>query len=74
MSYRLEVSINGIKNNEIVPVVLEHDEKWEEIVNFTLGNAGNRQKVEFLLYKNGEPNLYLEPLRLWVDVKQQPPE
>ena len=74
MSYRLEVSINGIKNNEIVPVVLEHDEKWEEIVNFTLGNAGNRQKVEFLLYKNGEPNLYLEPLRLWLDVKQQPPE
>ncbi len=32
--------------------------------------AGENQKVEFLLYKDAETEPCLEPLRLWVDVKQ----
>ena len=70
VSYRLEVRIDGMKNNEIEPIVLGHNEKWEEIVSFTPDKAGNREKVEFLLYKNGEAEPFLEPLRLWLDVTE----
>ncbi len=69
VSYRVEVLLNGIKDDEVGPVRLEQDEKYEETVTFTLYQAGNNQKIEFLLYKNGDTEPYLEPLRLWIDVK-----
>ena len=68
VSYRVEVRINNEKNNEVEPIVIENDGKWEKEIGFILQIAGEKQKVEFLLYKNGEPKPYLEPLRLWVDV------
>lgn len=70
VSYRIEVRINGTRNNEVKPIVLEHDEKWEEIVSFSLSEPGEDQKVEFFLYKNGEIEPCLKPLHLWVDVTQ----
>lgn len=69
-SYRVEVRINGDKNNEAGPIVLENDEKWIQEVSFVPQVAGEKQKVEFFLYKNGEPKPYLEPLRLWIDVTE----
>lgn len=70
VSYRVEVRIGGVRNNEVGPVVLANEQKWEEIVSFTLDKAGDSQKVEFLLYKNEETEPYLEPLHLWVDVTE----
>jgi len=70
VSYRLEVRINGARNNELGPIVLEHDEKWEREISFVPEKAGENQKVEFFLYLNGEAEPYLEPLRVWVDVKK----
>ena len=70
VSYRVEVKIDGVRNNEVGPLVLRHGEKWEEEVSFVPEVAGENQKIEFLLYKNSEAKPYLEPLRLWVDVKQ----
>jgi len=70
VSYRLEVRINGLKNNEVGPIVLEHEEKWESEISFVPQVAGEKQKVEFLLYKNGGGQPCLEPLRLWVDVTE----
>ena len=70
MDYRVEVRIDGIKNNEVSSIVLENDVEWEQQVSFVFHTAGEKQKVEFLLYKNGETTLYLEPLHLWVDVIQ----
>ena len=70
VSYEVEVRIDGVGNNEVGPVVLGHDEKWEEAVSFTLDRAGDSQKVEFLLYKNGGSEPYLKPLHLWVNVKE----
>ena len=29
MSYRVEVNVDGIRNNETGPIVLGHEEKWE---------------------------------------------
>ena len=68
VTYRVEAVIDGVKNNEVGPVVLEHDGEWEEIVGFTPGRAGDNQKVEFLLYKQGQNEIY-QKLHLWVDVR-----
>ena len=70
VSYRLEVRIDGVRNTEVGPLVLKHDEKWQEIVSFAPGRIGDNQKLEFLLYKNGENEPYLKPLYLWVNVKE----
>jgi len=63
------VRIDGVKHKELGALVLEHDERWEEIVSFTPDRAGDNQKVEFLLYKNGENEPYLK-LHLWLKVKE----
>ncbi len=68
VTYRVEVAIDGVKNNEVGPVALDHDGEWEEIVGFTPGRAGDNQKVEFLLYKQGQNEVY-QRLHLWVDVR-----
>jgi len=68
VTYQVEVAIDGVKNNEVGPVALDHDGEWEEIVGFTSGRAGDNQKVEFLLYKQGQNEIY-QRLHLWVDVR-----
>ena len=59
--------IDEIKNSEVGPVTLDHDGEWEEIVGFTPGRAGDKQKVEFLLYEQGQSEVY-QRLHLWVGV------
>ncbi len=68
VTYRVEVAIGEVKNNEVGPVTLDHDGKWEEIVGFTPDKAGDKQKVEFLLYRQGQNEVY-QRLHLWVDVR-----
>ncbi|MEA2085465.1 MAG: DUF1616 domain-containing protein [Chloroflexota bacterium] len=68
VSYRVEVRVGGVGNDEVGPVLLEHEQKWEGAVSFTPGKAGGKQKVEFILYKSGEAGPCLEPLHLWIDV------
>ncbi len=69
VNYRVEVRVDGARDNQMGPLELGHDGKWEESVSFTPDRAGNNQKVEFLLYKDGENEPYLK-LHLWVDVKE----
>lgn len=69
VSYRVEVSINGIKNNEVGPVILRYGEIWEGEVSFVSEAAGEEQKVEFFLFKQGESEPY-SCLYLWLDVTQ----
>ena len=69
MSYRVEVAVDGITNKEIGLVALAHQEKWEEEIGFIPAKLGDNQKVEFLLYKDGEDEPY-HRLHLWVNVKQ----
>ena len=68
-TYRLEVTIDGVKKNEVGPITLEHDEKWEKAVSFTPGRIGTNQKVEFLLYRQGQNDVY-QSLHLWVNVTE----
>ena len=68
VTYRVEVTIDGVQNNEVGPVALDHDGEWEKIVGFTPNKAEDNQKVEFLLYKQGQNEVY-QRLHLWVDVR-----
>lgn len=68
VTYRVEVVIDGVKNNEVGPVALDHDGKWEKVIGFTPGRAGDNQKVEFLLYRQGQKEVYRR-IHLPVDVR-----
>ena len=70
VSYRVEVKIDGVKNNKLGPVVLAHEQKWEEKINFIPDKVGDNQKVDFLLYRNEEAEPVLEPLHLWINVTE----
>lgn len=66
----MKVRIEGAAYAEVGPVEVKPDEKWEGTVSFTINRVGNKQKVEFLLYKVGESEPCVRPLRLWIDVKE----
>ena len=67
-TYRVEIRIDGMVNNEIGPITLQHNEKWQDVVRFTPVQVGDKQKVEFLLYKAGQTGIY-QQLYLYVDVQ-----
>ena len=69
VSYRVEVRVDGVKNNEVGAVLLEHDEKWEGEISFVPTVAGDNQKAGFLLYKEGQSEAY-QSLHLWVNVTE----
>lgn len=68
VSYRVEVKIDELKKDEVGPIVLSNEQKWEEIISFRPDKVSDNVKVEFVLYKNGEATPHLEPLHLWVNV------
>ena len=69
VSYRVEVTIDGIRYNEIDSIVVPHEGKWEREVSFTPAKLGDNQKVEFVLYKKGQSQPY-RLLHLWVNVRR----
>ena len=44
-SYRIEMTIDGVKNGEVGPLVLADEAEIEEEVNFVPQKAGDYQKV-----------------------------
>lgn len=69
-SYRVEIKIGDILYKEISTEVLNNEGKWQEKVSFVPQLAGEKQKVEFWLYKDDQQKPYYEqPLHLYVDVK-----
>ena len=76
-SYKIEICIGGEKaklrvggeDRDEIMVELKNGEEWREKVGFVPQKAGERQKVEFVLYKDGEP-YFEEPLHLWIDVEE----
>lgn len=69
-SYQAEVRINGVSNNRVGPIALANEQGWEGMLGFISDSVGNNQKVEFLLFKGEEMEPCLEPLRLWVNVRE----
>jgi len=64
-SYFIDVEVDSKSIGISSTVVLNNDEQWEQPVVFRLWQAGNSQKVEFVLYKDNSP--YKE-CYLWVNV------
>ncbi|MBI4181322.1 MAG: DUF1616 domain-containing protein [Chloroflexi bacterium] len=68
VTYRVEIKIDGVINSQVGELTLEPDEKQEEKVGFTPNRVGDKQKVELLLYKQGQSEVYRQ-LLLWLDVR-----
>lgn len=68
-TYGVDVLFDERKALEIGPVSLSDGEEWRDIVALIPTEAGEDQKVEFLLYKGEETEPYLA-LHLWLDVRE----
>ena len=66
-SYRVEAGGYGVSRRELGPIVLEHRERFEQAVSFTPERPGEGLKIEFLLYKEGQAEIY-QSLYLLVNV------
>ena len=66
VTYQLEVRLNGAVIDE-KSIDLTHNETWESPFIFKAKKAGETQKLEFLLHKNGKKEPY-RSLHLWLDV------
>ena len=70
ISYRVEItSIEGYITG-YGPVKLQHDQKHEQEVDIILFKPGDKQKVEFRLFKEEETDVY-RLLYLWIDIIEQ---
>ena len=70
VDYRVEITINGLGVQAAGPIPLAHEEKWERELVFVPTAPGENEKVEFILYKNGDVDPLLEPLHLWIKVTE----
>ena len=67
ISYCIESLVDGVSIGNLVYIVVQDGQKWEQTVAVSHLIPGFRQKIEFLLYKNDE---LLHQLYIWVDVVQ----
>lgn len=67
--YHLELTADGKNILKVGPITLGDEKKWEEVVRFKPLQAGEDQKIEFWLYKNGQTEPAMEPLYLWIEVR-----
>ena len=69
--YRVEITINGVRSKEVDIGTLAHQQKWEKEISFVAQPAGEKQKVEFWLYRDNEVEPYhQDPLQLEIDIRQ----
>ena len=67
--YKVEIQMEGAEVGEANIGTLANQQKWEQKVSFIPQVVGANQTVNFILYKDGEAELYLkEPLTLHIDV------
>lgn len=68
MDYRVEIRIRDETINQLTISSLDDGQKWEQVISFTSEIPGEKQKVEFYLYRNDESQPYFkDPLRLYID-------
>jgi uncharacterized membrane protein len=67
VTYRVEIWINGNKEDELSAITLDHGQRWEHEVSFSFQEAGPHQEVSFLLFKQGQSDPY-GTLHLFVNV------
>jgi len=67
-AHRVAVRIDGETTDSIDGLLLADGDRWQKTVELTPTHAGEDQKVEFLLYKDGESAPFRR-LHLWLSVK-----
>jgi len=67
-TYEFEIRIDGEVADELESVHVAEGEAWENQVTIVPDHAGPEQKVEFLLYREGEGDPYRN-LHLFIDVE-----
>ena len=75
-AYGIEATVDGQAAGFADSVRLKDEERWEELVTLVPNQAGNSQKVEFLLRReemDGVEEAY-RAVHLWVDVDAPPAE
>lgn len=70
VTYQVKIKMDGVTTGRLKPIVLKPSEKYEQLVTFTPDEPGDKQKVEFLLFKQGQSEIY-RSLHLWVNVKME---
>jgi uncharacterized membrane protein len=68
VSYKIVVRLDNETISTIDDIVLSHGGKWEQEYVFTPQKAGERMKLEFILYRVGVEGPY-RSLHLWVTVR-----
>lgn len=71
VNYTVYVKIGNAVKSTIGPIALSNEQKWEHPVEFSADKPGQNQKVEFLLYREGDTAPY-RSLHIWVNVKALP--
>jgi uncharacterized membrane protein len=66
-AYKIEIRLGGKNIQEIGPFNLDAEEKREQKVTITPAQTGDKQELEFLLYKEGGTDVYAS-VHLWIDV------
>jgi uncharacterized membrane protein len=66
-TYKIEITLDGKNIREIGPFNLDAEEKREQKVTITPAQTGDKQELEFLLYKEGDTDVYAS-VHLWIDV------
>jgi len=69
VTYRIVVTLDNETITTIENIKLSHEEKWEQNLTFTPQKAGDKMKLEFLLYREGVKEPY-RTLHLWITVLQ----
>jgi len=76
-TYRVTIQVDGMQVgipfqgrivDEIIPITLTREEKWEQEIGIVPQHLGDNQKVEIFLYKEGGAKPYLN-LNFWINVK-----
>ncbi len=66
-TYYIDTVIDGVNFDHSEAITLEDGSQWQESVAFTPLSAGENQKVEFRLLKDGTPGIY-RLVHIWVDI------
>jgi len=67
-NYSVVIWLDNETMGTIEDIRLMHEEKWEENYTFTAEKAGDRMKLEFLLFREGLDEPY-RSLHLWITVR-----
>jgi len=72
-NYTMEIQLNNTPAVDILLIMrmnlsLQHNDTWEQPLTYVLDETGDRQKLQFLLYKEGNFTAPYRDLHLWVNV------